>query len=286
MSRPPRPLIHGGTYHVMNRGNRKTPIYADLHDRKQFLRLLINAAVDHDVEIQGGTQMGTHFHLIVTTPHANVSDFMQELESRYAEYFNLRHGLVGHLFQGTFVDVVIESDIQFFTAAWYVFANPCVGGYCNRFEDWPWSTFAATVGLRAVPPYLSISWIETLFPAESLAESQRLFRQCMEQPEPVIAYIEAVDPTTHAAVRSFISERLKTLGQPCAFREIIRPPLTNLFPPDLKKTERDRAIFDAKVIHGYTLAEIANVVRLNPGSVSRIFSDLRRARTNDEPTEG
>jgi hypothetical protein len=115
--------------------------------------------------------------------------------------------------------------------------------------------------------------VETLFPSESLADSQRLFRQCMEDPNPVVAYMQAVDPTTYEAVRSYISERLKEVRQPCAFREIIRPPLAHLFPPNQTKADRDSAIRCAKVTHGYTLAEIAKAVRLNAGSVSRIFRD-------------
>lgn len=267
----------------MNRGNRKGVIFFDDRDRKYFLRPLIEAAEEHGVEIQGGNQMGTHFHAIVTTPHANLSDFMQDLEGRYADYINWRHGFVGHLFQGPFISVVIEGDIQLFTAAWYIFENPRKAGLCRRLEDWPWSTYAATAGLKRVPSYLSISWVETLFPTESLADSQRLFRQCMEDPEPVAAYIRAVDPTTYEAIRSYISERLKTLGQPCSFREIIRPPLRHLFPPNQTKADRDSAIRCAKVTHGYKLSEIAKVVGLNPGTVSKIYSDWRRATRDDEP---
>ena len=286
MSRSLRPLLHGATYHVMNRGNRKTLIIHDTADRKRFLRLLIEAAKEHGVEVQCGTQMGTHFHLIVVTPHANLDEFMQALESRYAEYINRRYHLTGHLFEGPYVAVIIEEDIQFFTAAWYVFNNPCENGTCRRFEDWPWSTYAATAGLRPAPPYLDITWVEILFPAESLEDSQRLFRQCMEGPKPVEAYIEAVDPTTYAAIRSYISERLKASSQPCSFREIVRPPLALLFPRDQSKAERDETIRRAKVNHGYNLSEIARQIGLHPGTVSKIFRRVRGSEEDDPATEG
>jgi REP element-mobilizing transposase RayT len=276
MAKEPRPQIHGGTYHLMNRGNRKCFIFADDQDRKRFDRLLIEASQKHGVEIQAGTQMGTHFHLIVVTPHANVSAFMQQLEGDYAEYFNWRHGLVGHLFQGPFVDVVIESDFQLFTTAWYVFANPCAAGLCTRFEDWPWSTYAATAGLKPTPSYLSISWVETLFPSESLRDSQRLFRTCMEAADPIDAYLLAVDPTCSAAMRSFISERIHAMSNPCSLREILRPPLEQLFPPNHKKSQRDQAILTAKIVHGYSHAEIAKAAALHPSSVSRLFCIAQR----------
>ena len=263
---------------MMNRGNRKALIFEDDRDRKRFTRILIEALKEYEVELLGGCQMGTHVHLVVLTPHANVSEFMQQLESRYAEYINWRYQRVGHLFQGTFRGVVIENDIHLFTALWYVFSNPCEAGICNRFEDWPWSTYAASAGFRPVPAYLSIGWLDTLFPSESLEDSQRLFRKCMEDRDPVAAYLLAVDPTSPAAVRSFISGRLRDVQQPCSYREVIRPSLDQLFPRNQMKAERDRAIWSAKVVHGYTLAEIAKVLRLHPASVSKVFSSIRRSR--------
>ena len=277
-------MIHGGTYHVMNRGNRKALIFHDDRDRRRFTRLLMDSADEHEVEILSGTQMGTHFHLVITTPHANVALFMQHLEGRFAEYINARYGFVGHLFQGPYIGVVIENDIHLFTAMWYVFANPCQAGLCERFEDWPWSTYRATVGDRAVPSYLSIDWLQTLFPADTLEESQRLFRECMEDPDPIDAYLFAVDPACALAIRSFISDRLREIDQPFSYREAIRPPLTQLFPSNQTREERNSVIRAAKSCHGYTLAEIANALQMHPGSVSRIFC-RQRTQTVEEPTD-
>jgi putative transposase len=270
MPRALRPQIHGGIYHVMNRGNRKSVIFDDSRDRKRFFRGVIDAAKIHRVEILCGTEMTTHFHMIVHTPHANISSFMQQLEGEFAQYINWRHKRVGHLFQGPFKGVVIENDIHLFTGVWYVLANPCKGRLVERFEDWPWSTYAATAGFRPVPEYLSLSWLQTLFPAESLTSSQRLFRKCMEQPEPVIAYLLAVDPTLDVAIRSYVSERLQEMRLPRPYRALFRPPLDHLFWPDQAPAERNRAIKIARVTYGYKVAEIACVVGLNPSSVGKI----------------
>ena len=260
----------------MNRGNRKGLIFYDARDRKRFIRILRETAEEYSVETLCGTLMGTHFHLIVVTPHANISAFMQQLEGRYADYVNWRHGFVGHLFQGPFTAVVIENDIHLFTAIAYVLSNPCAAGLCQRVEDWTWSTYAATAGLTPVPPYLSISWLQTLFPAESLEASQQLFVKCMADPDPVAAYLLAVDPTCEAAIRSYISDRVRQMARPFSLREVTRPPLNQLFPPDQTIHERNAAIRCAKAVHGYPLSEIAKVAGLHPGAVSKIFSKLRK----------
>jgi putative transposase len=259
----------------MNRGNRKALIFEDERDRRRFLRMLIESAAEYHVDILAGVLMGNHFHLIVLTPHGNLSEFMQQLEGRFAQYSNWRHARVGHLFQDRFKGVIVENDIHLFTALWYVFTNPVVASFVARLEDWKWSSYAATAGLMPVPQYLSISWLETLFLAASLKESQRLFRQCMNDPQPIQAYLQAVEPATETAIRSYIVERLHELAQPCSYRTLMRPPIAQLFPKDQDRTELKRAIAVAHETHGFKLAEIAHCIGLHPATVSKIYCSIR-----------
>ena len=278
MARSQRWRIPGATYHVMNRGNRKAIIFDDDRDRRRFVRILIETLVEYEVELLGGSLMGNHFHLIVLTPHGNVSEFMQQLEGRFAKYYNWRHQRVGHLFQGRFVGVIIESDLHLFTAAWYVFMNAVHAGFVSRPEDWKWSTYASTAGLSSVPEYLSIAWLETLFPASSLGESQRLFRACMTQPQPVASYILSAESTSTLAMRSYIAEQLHAMAQPCSCRMLIRPPIEHLFEGTQNKLERSRAIQMAHETHGYKLAEIAHCIQLHAATVSKIYCSTRTHR--------
>lgn len=124
MGRDPRVLIRGATYHVMNRGNRKERIFEDDRDRRRFLRIFVAEKERYGVDFLGGCPIGNHFHAIVTTPHGNLSDFMEQLDGQFAKYSNWRYGRVGHLFQGRFRGVLIEHDIQLLTALCYVFFNP------------------------------------------------------------------------------------------------------------------------------------------------------------------
>ena len=259
----------------MNRGNRKAVIFEDERDRRRFIRILLETKIEYGVEVLGGVQMGNHFHLIVMTPHGNVSEFMQKLEGQFAKYSNWRHGRVGHLFQGRFIGVIVESDLHLFTAAWYVFMNPVEAGFVSRLEDWKWSTYACTAGLAPVPEYLSISWLETVFPSSSLQESQRLFRVCMSQPQPIASFIELADPTSTVAMRSYIAERLREVAQPCSCRALIRPPIEQLFSASHSRSERASAIRVAHETHGYKLAEIARCIGLHSATVSKIYCSIR-----------
>jgi len=277
MARQLRPCIRGGIYHVMNRGNRKSVIFVDPRDRGRFIRIISDSADEHGVEILSLTEMTTHFHMVVETPHGNISQFMQSLEGEFAQYFNWRHHHVGHLFQGTFKGVVIENDIHLITAIWYVLNNPLKGGLVERPQDWPWSTYAATAGLKPLPSYLSTTWLTRMFPADSLQGSQLLFRQCMEASDPVDAYVSVIDPTVSEATRSYVSERLRQMNEPFSYRELFRPPLNVLLPTGLPLGTRDDAIVEAHVVHGYTLAEIAFAIGLNASTVGKIFRRVRNS---------
>ena len=42
--------------------------------------------------------MTNHYHFVVETPDANLSEGMRQLDGVYTQHVNRRHGLVGHLF--------------------------------------------------------------------------------------------------------------------------------------------------------------------------------------------
>src|ERR1700724_589575 len=54
--------------------------------------------------------MENHFHLVATTPEGNLSKWMHQLKTAYTVYFNHRHQVVGHLFEGRFKSTVIEAE--------------------------------------------------------------------------------------------------------------------------------------------------------------------------------
>jgi putative transposase len=275
--------MRGATYHIMNRGNRKLRIFEDDRDRRRFLRLLIETKETYGVDLLAGCPMDNHFHGIVTTPHGNLSDFMEQWEGRFARYSNWRHQHVGHLFQGPFRAVVIEHDIQLLIALCYIFFNPVSAGLCSRAEDYKWSTYAATVGLAPCPSYLSIDWLRALFPDASLEEAQVRFHALMTKGDPVVGYLQhhdaAVDPDAlRRVIRSYTGEQLQLGMLPQIYRSALRSSLTELFPDGMTVPGRAISIYDAHVTHGYKLAEIARELRINPSTVSKIYRRTLESR--------
>src|SRR6266568_6063314 len=69
----------GALYHVMNRGDRREPIFRDDADRQSFLATLGEVCVKTGWQVHAYCLMPNHFHLVVETPQANLVEGMKRL---------------------------------------------------------------------------------------------------------------------------------------------------------------------------------------------------------------
>lgn len=145
MARAPREIIDGGVYHVFARGNARAAIYLDEADRLSYLRTLGAVTVTAGWRCLSYCLMENHVHLLLETPKGNLSSGMQQLHGGYAQRFNRRHGRVGHLFQGRYGAVRARTTKHVRDAAAYIARNPVEASLCSRLEDWPWSSYRATL---------------------------------------------------------------------------------------------------------------------------------------------
>jgi putative transposase len=108
--------------------------------------------------VYGYTQMGNHFHLVIETLEATLSTGMRQLNGVYAQWFNRRHGRVGHLFQGRFYSELVEREPHLLEVTRYVVLNPVRARMVAEPVDWPWSSYRATIGANTVPVWLDVDW--------------------------------------------------------------------------------------------------------------------------------
>jgi hypothetical protein len=121
--------------------------------------------------------MKTHYHLLLETPKADLADGMRRLNSLYAMSFNRRHQRVGHLFQGRYHSVVIQTESHLLEVLRYIALNPVRAGKCARPVEWRWGSYNATVEGKA-PPFLSLDVLRA-FGADS-SEAVAGFRSFVE----------------------------------------------------------------------------------------------------------
>jgi len=126
MARKLRLEYAGAIYHVMNRGDRREPIFKDDEDRQRFLTTLGEACAKTGWQVHALCLMPNHFHLVVETPRGNLVAGMKWLLGTYTWRFNRRHRVSGHLFGGRYKALIVDGsgDGYLKTACDYVHLNP------------------------------------------------------------------------------------------------------------------------------------------------------------------
>ena len=141
MARKPRVQYEGAMYHVMTRGNRRERIVEDDTDYGMLNKTMFEAMRWSGVKLYSWCPMPNHPHALVETPDGNLSAFMQRWLTRYARYFNWRHGLVGHVFQGRYTAKLCQKEAYFKQLIRYIHLNVHkvkTPGFVGP-EGWKWS---------------------------------------------------------------------------------------------------------------------------------------------------
>jgi len=163
MARPIRIEFCGALYHVTSRGDRREAIYEDDDDRARFLDILAQVVADANWLCHAYCLMSNHYHLVIETPDKNLAKGMRQLNGVYTQSSNRRHGRVGHLFQGRYKAIVVDADSHLLELTRYVVLNPVRAGMVAEPAAWPWSSYRATVGIDALPPWLVVDGLLAQF---------------------------------------------------------------------------------------------------------------------------
>jgi REP-associated tyrosine transposase len=175
MARALRHQAAGAIYHIMSRGVRKLPVFTSDDDRVIFLHILAETVRQFGWQCRAYCLMRNHYHAVVVTPKPNVGVGMKRLNGLYAQNFNRRHGLRGHVFEDRYRSVDVVSETQFVTVLQYVVLNPVQSGLCSGPDQWPWSSYRATVGTAPAPRFLDVSGVLSWFDADT-DRARQLYR--------------------------------------------------------------------------------------------------------------
>jgi putative transposase len=188
MARKLRVEYGGAIYHVMNRGDRREPIFKDDPDHQRFLETLGEASVKTGWQVHAYCLMGNHFHLVVETPQPNLVVGMKWFLGTYTSRFNRRHRLSGHLFSGRYKALMVDGSGNGYlrTVCDYVHLNPVRAELLRpeqALREFAWSS----LGEYLKAPSQRVAWlrVDRLFgemgiPKDS-ASGRRRFEEAMEE---------------------------------------------------------------------------------------------------------
>jgi putative transposase len=124
MARHARFRVAGGWYHVFTRGHNREAVFGNEEDCEHFLELVERMRELYGIRVHAYAVMSNHYHLLVTTPEANVSRAIQWLNGSYGTWYNRRHARGGHVFGERFRAVVLENGARGLEVSTYIHMNP------------------------------------------------------------------------------------------------------------------------------------------------------------------
>lgn len=183
MPRVMRQEYAGAVYHAMCRGNNAQEIFLTDDGRRLFLATLEEVCRQTGWVVHAYVLMSNHYHLLLETPEANLVAGMKWFQGTYTQRFNAMFKRWGHLFQGRYKALPVESGGEtgyFREVGQYIHLNPFRAGLAGTgkpepLEGYRWSSYPHYVGGNRNPP----DWLcrDRLLGCFDLEVGQRGYRQ-------------------------------------------------------------------------------------------------------------
>ena len=139
----------------MLRGNNGQFIFTDDEERYKLYLLLQEGIKKYEHRILAFCFMNNHIHLVIQLENVSLSKIIQNISFRYAQFYNWRHKTIGHLFQGRFKSILVDSDSYMRELIRYIHLNPVRAKLVANPIDYYWSSHRGYIMLNEHP------WLST-----------------------------------------------------------------------------------------------------------------------------
>jgi hypothetical protein len=221
--------------------------------------------------------MGNHYHLLVETLEGKLAQGMRQLNGIYSQYFNRRHKLVGHVFQGRYKAILVEKHSYLCEVARYIVLNPVRANLVKCPEDWQWSSYNYTCADIPSPTWLDTQWLLATFNAQA-HEAREAYRRFARAGAGIASPLEKTYRQLVLGSEEFIKqlqlqpEAVNAQGISRQQRSSVVPSLADY---QQKFPDRDTAMAEAYSSHAYSLREIANHFGVSHATASRAVKKRR-----------
>jgi len=105
-----------------------------------FCKELTRVHRDLSLVIHSFVLMSNHFHLIASTPNANISQCMHQFLGRTSRRLTRSGNRINETFAGRHYKCILGRHSSYLNAYKYNYRNPVTAGICIAAEDYPFST--------------------------------------------------------------------------------------------------------------------------------------------------
>ncbi|MGE0560046.1 MAG: transposase [Burkholderiales bacterium] len=141
---PRRPRIHLADHpqHIVQRGHNRAACFFAEEDYRFYLHWLKLGAEKYGCAIHAWVLMTNHVHLLLTPDAPNgISQLMQSLGRRYAQYVNRFYKRSGSVWEGRFKSSLIQAEEYLLTCYRYIELNPVRADMVRDPGEYAWSSY-------------------------------------------------------------------------------------------------------------------------------------------------
>ena len=304
MGRRLRPYLPGGFFHLVSRLQDHIRYFDDALCERS-IEIIGDVAARSDARIFALAIMPSHLHLVVQQGDRPLCALMQPIMRRIAHQVKRRHGTEGHAVERPYRAKACTSLTYLRDSIVYTHLNPRRAGLCNAIGEYPWTSHAEYVGVRASSRAITadaiveglsmfagsehespVSWRDDYLAYVEWREACDRWNDAFDAGLPVGA--KPICPSTEAGdtrwARAMV--RADDVALPPArhrpdLRDVIASRLAALLPDvDLEILQRsrlpralayvrDQLIWSA-VVSGYSGVEIARYLGISEATVSKV----------------
>ena len=141
MPRISRVVVPEYPHHITQRGTNRSEIFLEDNDYQHFLVLLGECLEKTRTDLWAYCLMNNHFHLLISPANSEgLGQCLHGATFRYAQYFNLKYGRSGRLWQNRYFSCPVDKDEYLWAVVKYIEMNPVRAKIAEKPEQWRWSS--------------------------------------------------------------------------------------------------------------------------------------------------
>ncbi|MCB0341895.1 MAG: hypothetical protein H6626_00090 [Pseudobdellovibrionaceae bacterium] len=126
-----------------------------------FSEELYLTVINHNLLIHSFVLMNNHFHLLASTPDANISQCMYRLLKNVSLRLTQAGNRINQTFAGRHYKTILDHPSYYLNAYKYNYRNPVQACMAERVEDYPYSTLHGLLGRSKL--LIPLAFDDTLF---------------------------------------------------------------------------------------------------------------------------
>ena len=134
-------VTYKGAYHqIMHCGIKGRNIFSSDNLKEGFLKLLREKSEKFNMRLLSYCITDNCYCVVLQNSSGNLSDFMKELNSRYAIHYRKKESKKGHVFQESYKSALILEDSNLRKSIIYVLLDPVAQGIADNPYSYRWSS--------------------------------------------------------------------------------------------------------------------------------------------------